>query len=112
MPLYNYSEVFVPAKQISKHYSQSLDVKKTEPNAHCALVYFWSHVHELSLLFQAIHLSAQYNNNNNTDNNNNNNNTDNNWPLYQLQPYGSFILTLLCPSHLLISFVFKTPLGK
>ena len=59
MPLYNSSEVFEPGKQISKHFLQFLDIKKTERNALCALVYFWSHVRELSLLFQAIHLNAR-----------------------------------------------------
>ena len=29
-------------------YSQSLNIKKTERNALCALVYFRSHMHELS----------------------------------------------------------------
>ena len=39
MPLYNPSEVFVPAKQ----YGNTIH-KKTERNAQCALVYLWSHL--------------------------------------------------------------------
>ena len=60
MPLNNSSEVFGPANDIETVLiSQSLDIKKSERNALCALVYFWSHVHELSPFMQAIHLNAQ-----------------------------------------------------
>ena len=48
MPLYNSFEVFVPAKQY-EHYSHSLDIKKIERNAPCALVYLWSHLQANSL---------------------------------------------------------------
>ena len=49
MPLSNSSEVFGPANDIETVLtSQSLDIKKSERNALCVLVYFWSRVHELS----------------------------------------------------------------
>ena len=41
MPLNNFSEVFGPANDIETVLiSQSLDIKKSERNALCALIYF------------------------------------------------------------------------
>ena len=61
MPLYNSSEVFVPAKQYGNTiHSDSSDIKKTERDALYIMPLFTSdHIFKRSLSFQAIHLNAQ-----------------------------------------------------
>ena len=49
MPLYNSSEVFVPAKQYGNTIHSPWILKRLNVTHYCAFVYFWSHLQAKSL---------------------------------------------------------------
>ena len=75
VPLYNSSEVFMPAKQYGNTIHSPWILKRLFVTHYVPLfTTFWSHLQANSLF--SMH---------------------NNWPLYLLKPYGSFILKLFLP---------------